>query len=66
MKNYRVRTIRDILKAYKKADNITRDQMWIRHDDLRKLFGEIDCCSDTQWRGPKIVPWAAWARKEKR
>ena len=58
--------MKQILKAYKKADNIARNQMWIRYDDFRKIFAEIDHRSDTKWRGPGIVPWAVWARKEKR
>ena len=53
------KTEKDIFKAYKKADNITRDHMWIRYTTFRKAFNEIDRSMDNGWQVTKIIPWTA-------
>ena len=59
------RTEQDVLEIYKYADQITRNQMWMRFPAFREAFDEVDGNTDNKWRVSGVVPRADWYKKEK-
>lgn len=58
------RTEEDVLEVYKNTDRITRNQMWIRFQALRRAFDEIDDSMGNKWQVSRVIPRNEWYKKE--
>jgi hypothetical protein len=59
------RTEQDVLEIYKNADQITKNQMWMRFPAFREAFDEFDGSPGNKWQVSGVVFRADCYIKEK-